>query len=176
MRVPTSLVTLCALCVCFVMSASAFAEITPTDLQVAARALSFMERPLAGSVRVGILYSPGSPRSVREAEALRDLLGSGLKAGKLVLKPSLVSIHDAAAAKVDLFFLAGFVGSVEANAARISGLQVPCVTTDIAQVEGGACLMGVRSSPKVQIMINRAAAKDSGIAFATVFRVMITES
>ena len=35
--------------------------------------------------------------------------------------------------------------------------------------------MGVRSSPKVQIMVNRTVAKDSGIAFATVFRVMITE-
>ena len=175
MRVPTTLITLCSLCACFVTSASAVAEMTPTDLQVAARALSFMERPLAGSIRVGILYSPDNPRSVREAEALRDLLGTGLKAGKLELKPFLVKVRDAATAKVDLFFLAGFVGAAEANAARISVLKVPCVTADIAQVEGGACLMGVRSIPKVQIMINRAAAKDSGIAFATVFRVMITE-
>ncbi len=172
MRIPTSLGTLCA---CLVMSASAFAEMTPIDLQITARALSFMERPLAGSVRVGILYAPDNPRSVREAEALRDLLAAGLKAGKLELTPSLVGIRDAAAAKVDLFFLAGFVGAAEAKAAGISALKVPCVTTDIAQVEGGACLMGVRSSPKVQIMINRAAAKDSGITFATVFRVMITE-
>jgi hypothetical protein len=35
--------------------------------------------------------------------------------------------------------------------------------------------MGIRSAPKVQIVVNRAAAKDSGVAFATVFRVMITE-
>jgi hypothetical protein len=33
----------------------------------------------------------------------------------------------------------------------------------------------VRSAPKVQIVINRAAAKDSDVTFATVFRVMITE-
>ncbi|MEO8467659.1 MAG: hypothetical protein ABI640_20220 [Gammaproteobacteria bacterium] len=172
MRVLTSLGTLCA---CFAISASAFAEMTPIDLQIAARALSFMERPLSGAIRVGILYAPDNPRSVREAEALRDLLGAGVKAGKLELQPSLVGIREAAAAKVDLFFLAGFVGPAEANAAGISALKVPCVTTDIAQVEGGACLMGVRSSPKVQIMINRAAAKNSGITFATVFRVMITE-
>jgi ABC-type uncharacterized transport system substrate-binding protein len=157
------------------MSVAVSAEVTPIDLQVAARALSFMERPLAGSVRVGILYAPENPGSVREAEALRDLLGTGLKAGALELKPFLVKIHEVASAKVDLFFLAGFVGATEANAAGISASKVPCVTTDIAQVEGGACLMGVRSSPKVQIMVNRTAAKDSGIAFATVFRVMITE-
>jgi ABC-type uncharacterized transport system substrate-binding protein len=157
------------------MSASALAGITPTDLQVAARALSFMERPLVGSVRVGILYAPNDQRSVREAEALSALLGNGLKAGKLELKPLLVKIGDAATARVDLFFLTEFVGVAQASAARIAVLKVPCVTTDIAQVESGACLMGVRSSPKVQIMINRAAAKDSGITFATVFRVMITE-
>ncbi len=172
MRIPTSLGMLCA---CVVMSAPTFAEMTPTDLQIAARALSFMERPLAGSVRVGILYAPDNPRSVREAEALRDLLAAGQKAGKLELTPSLVGIHDVAAAKVDLFFLAGFVSVAAANGAGISALKVPCVTTDIAQVEGGACLMGVRSSPKVQIMINRAAARATGVTFATVFRVMITE-
>jgi hypothetical protein len=172
MRVLRSLGTLCA---CFVSSASAFAAVTPTDLQVAARALSFMERPLVGSVRVGILYAPNDPRSVREAEALRDLLGTGLKAGKLELKPLLVKIGDAATARVDLFFLTEFVSAAQASAAGIAVRKVPCVTTDIPQVVSGACLMGVRSSPKVQIMINRAAAKDSGITFATVFRVMITE-
>ena len=172
MRVPTSLGVLCACCV---MSVSAFAEVTPIDLQVAMRALSFMEPPLAGPVRVGILYAPENPNSVRDAEALRDLLGAGLPAGKLELKPSLIRIQDAAAARVDLFFLAGFVSAAQANAAGIGALKKPCVTTDIAQVEGGACLMGVRSSPRIQIVINRAAAKDSGIKFATVFRVMITE-
>jgi hypothetical protein len=49
------------------------------------------------------------------------------------------------------------------------------VTTDLNQVRDGVCLMGVRSSPKVQIVVNRAAANASGITFATVFRVMITE-
>jgi ABC-type uncharacterized transport system substrate-binding protein len=162
---------------CFAMSSTVSAEVTPTDLQVAARALSFMERPLAGAVRVGILYAPESPRSVREAEALRELLGNGMKAGKLELRPSLVKVREAATADVDLFFLTEFVAPAEAAAAaaKIAGSKRPCVTTDIAQVESGACLMGVRSTPKVQIVVNRAAAKDSGVAFATVFRVMITE-
>jgi ABC-type uncharacterized transport system substrate-binding protein len=163
------------LCAGLAYSDTVAAEVTATDVQVAARALSFMERPLAGAVRVGILYAPDSPRSVREAETLRDMLGTGLKAGKLELKPILVKLSDAATAKVDLFFLTEFVAAADANAAGIVALKRPCVTTDISQVERGACLMGVRSTPKVQIVVNRAAAKDSGVAFATVFRVMITE-
>jgi ABC-type uncharacterized transport system substrate-binding protein len=151
------------------------AEVTPTDLQVAARALSFMEKPFAGAVRVGILYSPGSPDSVREAEALRALLGEGMKIGKLELKPALVPTSEASAASVDLFFLTEFVAAADANAAGIAALKRPCVTTDFAQVQSGACLMGVRSAPKVQIVVNRAVARDTGVEFATVFRVMITE-
>ncbi len=163
------------LCAWAAFSETASAEVTTTDLQVAARALSFMEKPFAGVVRVGILYAPDSPRSVREAETLRKLLGEGMKIGKFELQPALVKIGDLAAANVDMFFLTEFVSAADASGAGIVALKRPCVTTDFAQVESGACLMGVRSAPKVQIVINRAAAKDSGVAFATVFRVMITE-
>jgi hypothetical protein len=163
------------LCAYAAFGSTVAAEVTPTDLQVAARALSFMEKPFAGLVRVGILYAPSSPESVREAETLRALLGEGMKIGKLELKPSLVKTSDAATASVDLFFLTEFVTPADASAAGIVALKRPCVTTDFAQVQSGACLMGIRSAPKVQIVVNRAAAKDSGVAFATVFRVMITE-
>jgi hypothetical protein len=173
MRMCRVVAGIAGLCVAFAASVSA--DVTPTDLQVAARALSFMEKPFAGPVRVGILYAADSPASVKEAEALRTLLGEGMKIGKLELKPSLVKTSDAAAASVDMFFLTGFVTAADASAAGIAASKRPCVTTDFAQVESGACLMGIRSAPKVQIIVNRAAAKDSGVAFATVFRVMITE-
>ncbi len=157
------------------LDATVSAAVTTTDLQVAARALSFMERPFAGVVRVGILYSANSPRSLREAETLRGLLGDGMKIGKLELRPVLVATTDAARANVDMFFLTEFVGADDAIAAGIAASQRPCVTTDFAQVESGVCLMGVRSAPKVQIVVNRETAKVSGVEFATVFRVMITE-
>jgi hypothetical protein len=163
------------LCACVAFSHTVAAEVTATDLQVAARALSFMEKPLGSVVRVGIVYAPDSPRSVREAETLRTLLGEGMKIGKFELRPTLVKIDGLAAAQVDMFFLTEFVSATDASGAGIVALKHPCVTTDFAQVESGACLMGVRSAPKVQIVINRAAAKDSGVTFATVFRVMITE-
>jgi hypothetical protein len=35
--------------------------------------------------------------------------------------------------------------------------------------------MGVRSRPKVDVFVNRPSAKENGINFSTVFRVMITE-
>jgi hypothetical protein len=151
------------------------AEVTRTDLQAAARALSFMERPLAGTVRVGILYAPDSPRSVQQARDLDRLLEAGMQAGRIELRPALVKIGDAAAADVDMFFLTEFVDPATARLAGIAAASRPCVTTDISQVESGACLLGVRSRPRVEIVVNREAAKNSGVTFATVFRVMITE-
>jgi hypothetical protein len=156
-------------------AAAAPAAVTPTDLQVAARALSFMENPLIGSVRVGIVYAPENPRSVQQAEELGRLLGGGLRAGSVELKPELVKLGEVRRADVDLYVLTEYVGSDEALAAQIGRGKRPCVTTDLRQVQSGACLMGVRSAPSVEIVVNRAAAKESGITFATWFRVMITE-
>jgi ABC-type uncharacterized transport system substrate-binding protein len=151
------------------------AEVTQTDLQIVARALSFMQEPPTGAVRVGILYSPSTTLSREQAENVQRMLGNGLKVGSVELKPVLVQLADAATAKVDIFLLTENVEKAEAEAAGIRGTKHPCVTTDMSKVQSGICLMGVRTQPRVQIVVNRAAAAASGVTFATVFRVMITE-
>jgi ABC-type uncharacterized transport system substrate-binding protein len=161
---------------CAAISPAARADVTLTDLQVAARALSFMEAPLTGTVRVGIVHDPANPRSTRQAQEMQVMLSDGLQVGNVELRPVMVGLDEASAADVDLFFLTEYLSSQELLLAAISTTrQIPCITTDVAQVQRGACLMGVRSTPKVEILVNRAASIDSGMAFATVFRVMITE-
>ncbi len=103
------------------------------------------------------------------------MLGNGLQAGRVELRATLVPIGDAATANVDMYFLTEFVSPDAASGAALANVRRPCVTTDINQVESGACLMGVSSKPKVAIVVNREVAQRSGITFATVFRVMITE-
>jgi ABC-type uncharacterized transport system substrate-binding protein len=157
-----------------VVAAPAAAEVTATDLQVAARALTFMEQPLRGVVRVGIVYSPGSARSAEQAQSLRALLGSGMRVGSVDLRPVLVPAAELAAANLDLLFVTEYLSPADTRlTAAVKNL--PCVTTDLEQVRNGTCLMGVRSRPKVEIIVNRATAEASGVRFATVFRVMITE-
>jgi hypothetical protein len=152
------------------------AEITAQDLQIAARALSFMEMPLAGRVRAGIVYSSGDPRSVRQADALQRMLGQGLQIGNVELRPVRIEIGEVARADVDIFLLTDYTGAAGAQMAAVSAAKMaPCITTDLAQVRDGACVMGIRSTPKVEIMVNRAAATNTGIKFAGVFRMLITE-
>lgn len=155
----------------------ALADWTKTDVQVAARALSFVADPLSGSVRVGIVYTPDSPRSVRQAQSLRDMLADGPRIGGLELRPVLLNAAVVASADVDLFFLTEFIPPSETPRLLGDGTKRPilCITTDIAQVRSGNCIMGVQSKPKVEVFVNRAAASANGITFSTVFRVMITE-
>lgn len=152
------------------------ADISPLDLQIVARALSFMERPLSGRVRVGVVYSPRSPRSASQAEQLRTQLGAGMKVGNLELVPVMVPLDDAETAGVDIFLLTEHVPAGEMSLAGISkARQIMCVTTDIEKVRSGGCIMAIRSKPKVEIIVNRNAANNSGLRFATAFRVMVTE-
>lgn len=153
------------------------ADVTSTDVQVVARALSFISDPLSGTVRVGIVYSESSARSLREARSLRSILGDGFRIGNIELMPVLIEAAAARTADVDLFFLTEFLSEEQTPQlmADSTGRRILCVTTDLAQVRSGACVMGVRSQPKVEVIVNRAAAAASDIEFSTVFRVMITE-
>jgi hypothetical protein len=152
------------------------AKTSPGDLQVAARALSFMERPLIGDVRLGILYAPDSPASAAAAEDLQRTIGASFRAGALVFHPVLLRTDQPIAGRADVLFLEGGVGPAAARMADVARAQrILCMTTDIDQVRTGACAIGVRASPKVEVFVSRQAATRSGIAFSTIFRVLVTE-
>jgi hypothetical protein len=157
-------------------AASARADVTQLDLQIAARALSFMERPLSGDVRLGIVFAPGDNDSIRSADAVVKLLGGGMKVGDVTFKPVAVNIHQAKSASVDAFFLPDGMGALATEvAAATEEKKVPCITLDVTQVEAGTCVLGLRLLPKVQIYINRSAAASSNTMFVSVFRMMVTE-
>jgi hypothetical protein len=149
---------------------------TQDDVLIAARALSFMQNPPAGPIRVGIVYAANSPRSVEEADRLQQMLLGGLRAGNLIMFPVKVRSDDLAGANVQLFLLTEYAGGEGAHvAAAARAKHLPCLTVDIAQVQNGACALGVRSAPRIQVVVNRAAAAEDGMSFATVFRMLITE-
>jgi len=155
---------------------AAVAEVTAQDLQIAARALSFLHKPLNGEVAVGIVYVRGNPQSLKEAESLQRMLNEGLKVGNITLRSSLVSLAETPHASVRLFFLTTGLGADANSLADVSRAKhLPCFTTDLSQVAAGRCAVGVRSQPKIEIVVNRVAATASGTTFSTVFRMMITE-
>jgi len=154
----------------------AHAQMTMADLQIAARALSFMEHPLSGTVRLGIIYVPGDEASIRQADDVARLLGSGLKVGNLTITPVRVPVDQAGTAPVDLFFLPEGIGNQALPVSAASRKRkLTCITLDIKQVENGFCVLGVQSLPKVRIYVNRAASNACNASFVTVFLMMVTE-
>lgn len=164
------------LLVAFLTGGPALARLSSTDLLVAARAIGFIENLRAGPITVGIVYLPGSAESAQQAHEIASLMDTGLRVGDLVLKPTLIPLSQAKAAKVSLFFLTQGVGTQATQLARVSqARKIACVTFDIAQVRNGDCTMGIRTQPRIEILVNRNAAEASGTDFAAVFRIMITE-
>ncbi len=152
------------------------ADVGSGEMQIIGRALSFLQKPMTGEITVGIVFSASNAESAREAELARRALGNGLAVGNLTLKALPVPIGEISRARVDLLFLtAGLGAEAQAVEAVSRAQQIPCATTDIVQVRNGSCALGIRSQPKVEILVNRAAAAASGTAFSTVFRMMITE-
>lgn len=159
------------------LAQAAEARVTPDDIQVAARALSFLERPPRGDLRLAIVYAPDSPQSVSAADDLRRMLGSSQKAGNLVLTPFLVKVDQLGGVRADALFLTEGVGPEAAGQIKAAARsqRIPCLTVDLDQVRKGVCTVGVSSSPRVQVYVNRALATASGQSFSTIFRIMITE-
>jgi len=158
------------------MALPASAQQSDTTLLVAARALSFLQHAPQGEVVVGIVYQPRNVQSALEAQQLYGAMEHGFHAGTLVLRPQLVDLDQLTAGGIGLYFLTAGLGRPAAALVPLSrSHQIPCVTTDIAQVTDGNCAMGVRAQPRVEILVNRTAASATGMAFSEAFRVMITE-
>lgn len=154
----------------------AVAEVTRTDLQILGRALSFLESPPSGTVRVGIVYSSSDARTRRHAGEIRDTFEGGVRVGNIRLQPVLVATDTAGEADVDLFLIPErFAGDLASISTASGARGIPCATTDIGRVREGACALGVRSQPKIEIVVNRKMAEKADAKFATAFRMMITE-
>jgi hypothetical protein len=149
---------------------------TEKDLEAAMRALSYTGNPPAGTVRMGIVFQPGSERSRNEATETAKLLGTGMQIGSVTVVPVLLKLTELDHASVDMVLLTQGVGAEAQDLAKTMTVRkLPCFTVDLSQVKNGACMMGIQSEPQVVITVNRAAAADSGISFSTIFRMFIKE-
>ncbi len=147
------------------------------ELKITARALGFLADRPRGEVKLAVIYAPTNPDSRRAANELMAALGSGLHSGDLTLVPTLMAANrlEALATMRVALLVPGLGGErprIFANASRLGVLTV-AFERECAQV--GQCVMAISSEPRVEIVVNRAAAQSSGIGFAPAFRMMITE-
>jgi hypothetical protein len=156
-----------------ILSSPAFAETTQRDLEVIGRALSFVEGASGSDRTVAIVYDPASED---EAQALASTMAGGLSAGRVTLNARLVPMSEASS--LGGAHAAVLLGSASGDAGVFSAASsagVMTVSTDMACVQSGQCVMGVQSAPSVRIVVNRGAAGASSVSFAAAFAMMIEE-
>ena len=155
-------------------------EMTTKDLAVAARSLAFLSQRPTGELRTVIIYAPDQEASRREAETIASILSGGLSAGRVRLiasPPVLITTSNLSALEnKDVAFVTGSLGAWHAAIAEASARRrIVTVSNDLTCVISGNCVMGVRSEPRVQVVINRKLAERSSIEFAPGFRLLVTE-
>jgi hypothetical protein len=147
----------------------AHAATTPRDLQVIARAVGFINGLPRGVVDVAIVDGPG-------ADALLAAMGRGVSAGGVTLNPRRVSLARLAQSGARIIIVPeGQGASHAAIAAAARQLNAVTLSTDMSCVRSGRCVVGVSTSPRVEIVVSRAAASASRVSFSQAFRVMIRE-
>ena len=144
------------------------------DLQVLGRALTFLENGPTGRTSVGVVFDPSKPASVAEKDAVMAVLGGGFAAGAVTLVGTPVPVAGVGGSSASVLYVTSGVnyGAVGAAAKAKKALTV---RTGSACVSSGGCVVGVTTQPKVEIIVNRAAASAVGATFKAAFRMMIKE-
>ncbi len=152
---------------------AAVATLSPQELQIIGRAVTFMQPPPAGGA-IAVVYAAGDPASRHDADAIAGEIGAGLQVGNLLLQAKEVEVNALTQGGFAVAIAASGANGPSLSAA-VRAAHILCVTADLAAVHDGSCAMGISTSPRVEIMLNHEAAAASGITFAAAFRMMIHE-
>lgn len=145
------------------------------DIAVLARVLAFMEPGLTGVVPAVIFYESGDPASEADARFIRAAIAnSGLKNAQLTAR--LVSSREVGAiAGAKVVFLAAGTSNQAAIFAASAKQGAITISTDMNCVRAGRCVVGVRSTPKVEIVVGRSAREASRVRFSQAFLMLVRE-
>jgi hypothetical protein len=149
------------------------ASLTGRDLQIIAKALGFLDPAPAGG-RVAVVYEPAVAGSKEDAEAIVLLFGDGLASGGGTVTGRAIDAKSLGGG-------AGFIAIILAAGAEDNGAgnagtrRLLSITAVDRLVQSGRCVMAVHSEPRVEITVNRAAARAAGIGFTAAFGMLVHE-
>ena len=152
-------------------------EVSLADLKAATRSLGFLQNlPRGGSFNLGIVYAPASPNGKllgqQVAERLRSLPGPN----QSDLKPEAIATSELTghAAHLDaLYLVPGITGSAAAIADVAKRRHLLVISNDPACLDQHCCMLMVRDSGKVEIVLDSELAQSAGVNFSSVFAMMV---
>ncbi|WP_374764784.1 hypothetical protein [Yunchengibacter salinarum] len=156
---------------------SALAETTSVEIKIAVRTVSFLQSPPAGEQPVHIVFDPATPASQADADAIAAAMAGGMDAGNTTLVPKLTPLEQAGDVPDGGIVLIpqGTQAHHGAIAAATEGRMILSMSTDLACVRAGHCAVGIESTPKVKILVNRAVVLTEGIKFSSGFLLLVEQ-
>lgn len=147
---------------------------TKKDLELLSKALSFINGGPSGDVNVAVVYDPANAESAAHADEVVGILSGGVGSGKVKLTGSKVAASAPGSAPV--YFVTKGMGAHYASLlSTAKGNGGITVSNDEACLNGGGCVIVVKSEPSVDILVSTAAAGETGTEFASAFSMMITK-
>jgi hypothetical protein len=175
--VRTGLAAFAALWMTASLPALAADDVSLADLKAATRSLGFLQNvPRANDFVIGIVYVAGSAGSKalgqQAAERIRTLPGPK-DAG---LKTEIIASADLAdfASRLDaIYLLPGTAANPSAiiEVARRRHLLV--ISNDPACLDQRCCMLMVRDTGRVEIVLDSTLAQSAGVSFSSVFAMMV---
>jgi hypothetical protein len=173
LRPPISLRAAVVLLATIAISPCGAASLHLQELQILGKALSFLEPPLTGQSEVAIVYASGDAESLQNAKELAAQLKM-VRLGGVPVVSRVVGSESLGGETFRLIITADGADGKSVIEAALANHAL-CVTANVDAVRVGQCTMAIRSAGKVEIFVNRQVATQSGIGFATAFRMMVHE-
>jgi hypothetical protein len=147
------------------------ASLSQKDIQILGKALGFLEPAPTGNASIAIAFDGADAASKQDAEAIASYFGGQLKVGGATVSPVVKDVSQLSGGGF-LAVIAAAGTKVEQVGAASKAMHVACVTADASAVQSGQCVMSVKSDPKVEILISRAAAAGANVQFGSAFLLM----
>lgn len=144
-------------------------------MQVASRAVSFLQPSPSGVVTAAIVYKAGDAASENEMRRIERSLGNGPRFGSMTLRPKRVASHSLSGLRgAKVAFVTRGTNYRQVGAAT-AAQSILSISFDPVCTRDGHCALSVSSGSRVQIVVSRAATRAAGLSFNSSFLMLIKE-
>lgn len=146
------------------------------EVSVATRALGFVEPKLKGNVKAVVFYNKGNASSLSEARSIRTALAKkNVKGAGFSVTLAPASNASAASGSKVVFLTSGLKPRHRAIFNAASSAKAVTISSDLSCVRSNLCVIGVKSSPKTEILVSRNARQKTRVRFSSAFLMLVKE-
>jgi len=148
------------------------------DLTIGLKTFPLLENKIVGNAVAAIIYDPANPSSKADAEAIRAVIDAGLMApGGVTITAVMVPVSELSklsTAKL-AFVASGTKGSFDAIGVAAAAAGILTISADLDCVRANKCVLGVVSSPSVEIYYSKHAGDAAKVSFSQAFTMLVKE-